>query len=199
METKTSDERLAGVAALAAGIAWVTWAVLNARSHGGLDVGVPAVTERLARAGQLLMAAWNVLLIPAALALQQRADGRTERARLATVCGIASLLFWAFGGATHRITPALEVTYLALSGVWWCGIGAAMRPSTRWFGALTFVLGLFALWDAALTALEPVPFSLYLTASPKLPLSILWDFALAYILLRPARRLATPQSVASAF
>jgi hypothetical protein len=45
-------------------------------------------------------------------------------------------------------------------------------------------LGVLAEWDAVLTAFEPVPFSLYLTAAPKLPLSILWDFALAFVLLR---------------
>jgi len=50
------------------------------------------------------------------------------------------------------------------------------------------MLGAFSLWDAVLTAFEPVAFSLYLTAAPKLPLSILWDFALAFVLLRaPAR------------
>jgi len=38
-------------------------------------------------------------------------------------------------------------------------------------------------WDAVLAAFEPVPFSLYRTAAPKLPLSILWDFVLAFVLL----------------
>lgn len=92
--------------------------------------------------------------------------------------------FWAYGGATHSITPALEVSYLVLSSVWWCGIGATLWPSNKVFGALTIALGVFAFWDALLTALEPVPFALYLTAAPKLPLSILWDFALGYVLLR---------------
>jgi len=57
------------------------------------------------------------------------------------------------------------------------------------------LLGVFAFWDAALTAFEPVPFALYVTAAPKLPLSILWDFALAYFLFRrslfPSTRIAT--------
>jgi hypothetical protein len=42
-----------------------------------------------------------------------------------------------------------------------------------------------------LTSLVQVPFALYVTAAPKLPLSIIWDFALAWTLL-PARRLAEP-------
>ena len=154
-----------------------------------MDVGAAAVGERLARVGQLLMVAWNVLLIPGAVSLHTRLVALApERVRIATVCGIASLLFWSYGGATHTITPALEVSYLFLSAAWWVGIGATARHANKWFGVLTLVLGAFALWDAVLTAFEPVPFSLYLTAAPKLPLSILWDFALAFVLLRaPAR------------
>jgi hypothetical protein len=45
------------------------------------------------------------------------------------------------------------------------------------------VLAAFALWDAILTSCEPVPWALYLTAAPKLPLAIIWDFWLAWILL----------------
>jgi hypothetical protein len=179
-----ADSLLAGLGAALAGIAWITWAALNARTHGGLDVGGAAVGERLARVGQLLMVAWNVLLIPAAVSLYSRLVALApERMRVATVCGIASLLFWAYGGATRTITPALEVSYLLLSAVWWSGIGATARHTANWFGVFTMVLGAFAAWDALLTAFEPVPFSLYVTAAPKLPLSILWDFALAFVLL----------------
>ncbi len=139
----------------------------------------------MARTGALLMVGWNLFLIPAALVLYDTlVDSHPYRVRLATVCGLASLLFWAYGGATHGITPALEVSYLVLSAVWWCGIGATLWPRNKAFGALTIALGAFAFWDAVLTALEPVPFALYLTAAPKLPLSILWDFALGYSLIR---------------
>lgn len=187
MPEQTRDSSLAGVAAALAGVAWITWAAINARTHGGLDVGAAAVGIRLGRAGQLLMVAWNVLLIPAALSLYSRLlTVHPERVRLSTACGLASLLFWAYGGATHGITPALEVTYISLSAVWWCGIGATMWSTSKWFGGLTLVLGVFAAWDAVLTALEPIPFALYVTAAPKLPLSILWDFALAVLLLRPS-------------
>jgi hypothetical protein len=150
----------------------------------------------MARAGALLMVAWNLLLIPAALVLHaDLIDAHPYRIRLATTCGLASLLFWAYGGATRGITPTLEVSYLVLSSVWWCAIGVTLRPSNRLFAGLTIALGVFAFWDALLTAFEPVPFALYLTAAPKLPLSILWDFALGYVLLRrvvlPATRFAT--------
>jgi hypothetical protein len=179
---------LAGISALAAGVAWITWAAVNTRTHGGLDAGASVVGEPMARAGALLMVAWNVLLLPAALALHAELSPRApERMRVATLAGIASLLFWAFGGATHTITPALEVSYIALSAVWWGGVGATILPARRAFGVFTIVLALFAGWDALLTAWEPVPFGLYMTAAPKLPLSIVWDFWLALVLLRPSR------------
>lgn len=150
----------------------------------------------MSRVGALLMVAWNLLLIPAALVLYGAlVDSHPHRVRVATACGLASLLFWAYGGATHGITPALEVSYLVLSAVWWLGIGATLWPTNKVFGGLTIVLGAFALWDALLTGLEPVPFALYLTAAPKLPLSILWDFGLGYLLVRrsgaPTTQLAT--------
>lgn len=185
MQTDARETRFAAVAAFFAGVAWVLWAVMNTWTHGGLDAGAAAVGERLSRAGTLLMVGWNLLLIPAALILYVNlVDLNPSRVRLATACGLASLLFWAYGGATHGITPALEVSYLVLSGVWWCGLGATLWPGSKGFGGLTLALGAFAFWDALLTAFEPVPFALYLTAAPKLPLSILWDFALAYFLVR---------------
>jgi hypothetical protein len=177
---------LPGIGALGAGIAWVVWAAINTRTHGGLDAGAAAVGERLARVGALLMVAWNVLLLPAAVALD--AEMRTSAAevtRLVTLAGIASLLFWAYGGATHTITPTLEVSYLALSAFWWGGLGVHLRRTRPMFGMFTLILAAFALWDATLTAFEPISFSLYLTAAPKLPLAIVWDFWVAWTFLSP--------------
>jgi len=42
-------------------------------------------------------------------------------------------------------------------------------------------------WDSLLTALWPLPFGLYLTAAPKLPLSMAWDFLLGLTLWRANR------------
>ncbi|MGE5730746.1 MAG: hypothetical protein ACM37U_02335, partial [Gemmatimonas sp.] len=66
---------------------------------------------------------------------------------------------------------------------WWGGLGAHLRRRRPAFGMFTLVLAAFALWDAVLTACEPVPWSLYLTAAPKLPLAIIWDFWLAWVLV----------------
>jgi hypothetical protein len=190
---------LASACALGAGLAWIAWAVINSRTHGGLDVGPPAIGEGVARTGALLMVAWNVLLLPAALVLHEHLESAApSRMRLVTLAGIASLLFWAFGGATHTITIPLEVSYIALSAVWWGGLGLALRGGHRWFGTFTLVLAAFALWDAVLTIWAGVPFTLYLTAAPKLPLSIVWDFWLAWLLFTPrvgAERALAPQSI----
>ena len=61
--------RIAGIMAFLAGAAWIAWAVINTITHGGLDAGVPAVSASLARAGRLLIAGFNLFLIPAALVL----------------------------------------------------------------------------------------------------------------------------------
>lgn len=187
--TTARSALIPSLCAAGAGVAWVTWAVLNARTHGGLDAGAPAVGEGLARVGALLMVAWNVLLLPAAIDLGLRYDKEApDLARSATVAGIAGLLFWAYGGASHGITPVLEVTYIALSAAWWLGIGLLVRRERVVFGTFTVVLGAFAAWDAFLTAFVSVPFALYATAAPKLPLSIVWDFWLAWVLWEDWRR-----------
>jgi len=117
--------------ALGAGLAWIAWIVINSRTHGGLDVGQPAVGAGVARTGALLMVAWNVLLLPAALVLHQHLQATAPaRMRVVTLAGIASLLLWAFGGATRTITTPLEVSYIALSAVWWLA-GAFMERRSR--------------------------------------------------------------------
>jgi hypothetical protein len=180
----TRGRLLPGLAALGAGFAWVVWAVINTRTHGGLDVGAAAVGDRLARVGALLTVAWNLLLLPAAMVLDGAVRKHApETASLTTLAGIVALLFWAYGGATHSITPALEVSYLMLSALWWAGLGAHLRREHPAFAIFTLLLAAFALWDAILTSCEPVPWALYLTAAPKLPLAIVWDFWLAWILL----------------
>jgi hypothetical protein len=180
--------RIAGVTALLAGTAWIAWAAINIQTHGGLDAGPPTVSASLALVGRLLTAAFNLFLVPAALALWSWL--KPERPALTAVvslCGLASLLLWACGAITERITPHVEVTYLALSGVWWCGLGVMLWSRLRFLGAFTLILGVFALWDSLLTALWPLPFGLYLTAAPKLPLSMAWDFLLGLTLWRAAR------------
>jgi hypothetical protein len=177
----------------------VLWAVMNIVTRGGFDEGVPAVSTRLFELGQLLEVSWNLLLIPAALVLREWLRPKSPNLMLLyTVCGVASLLYWAYGGATQGITPILEVSYLLLSGVWWLGVGLVLRSERRALSTFTVILGLFALLDGVLSFLEPLPFYVYLTATPKLPLSIIWDFWIGVVLLRALAAQIQPGSSAAA-
>jgi hypothetical protein len=177
-------DKIAGLAALLAGLAWIGWAVVNGATGGMLDSGDGAVGLRLAKLGQLFTIAWNLLLIPAALVLWKRLQqDDSEQILLYTVWGVLSLSLWAIGGAARINSPMLEVCYLLLSGVWWTGIGMALQTRNKIFGTFTIILGAFSLLDATLSFLEPMPFYIYVLAAPKLPLAIVWDFWLGYFLL----------------
>lgn len=198
MNDERISRRIAGVAAIVAGVAMVLWAVINVVTYGGLDVGVPAVSTRLVKLGQLLEVSWNLLLIPAALVLWKWLQPKSPGLMLLyTVCGVASLLYWAYGSATQGITPILEVSYLLLSGVWWLGVGLVLRGERRALGTFTVILGLFALLDGVLSFLEPLPFYVYLTAAPKLPLSTIWDFWIGVVLMSRLTARIQPSSSAA--
>jgi len=186
MNDEQGAERIAGIAAVLSGACWVMWAVGNTLSHGGLADGSGVFAgPRLAKVGPLLTAGWNLLLVPAALALWRRLHlSRPDLVLLYTVAGILSLTFWAFGGVT-RITPTLEITYLALAAVWWIGIGSSLRThGRRSLGTFTMIVGCFAALDALLCFCEPVPFALFVLAAPKLPLAATWSIVIGIVLCR---------------
>ena len=172
--------RFAGVASILAGCCWIVGIIVG--SDGNDDPSNASV--RIAKLSQLMIAGWNLLLVPTALVMWRRLqDANPESIGLYTICGIISLMFWAYGGATHGITPSLEIVYLLLSAVWWIGIGNALRMEQKALGIFTLTLGLFALLDAVLSFFEPMPFYIYVLAAPKLPLSIIWDFSIGAYLL----------------
>jgi hypothetical protein len=182
--------KIAGISAILAGIAWLVWIFLNISTNGELDTDGAAISLRLAKFGQLLMIAWNLLLIPAAIFFGNRFYPKDETPALfLTICGVVSQMFWAYGGATRGITPMLEVTYLFLSGIWWLGSGLMLRGRWKMTGNFTVVVGAFALLDALLSFLEPVPFWIYALAAPKLPLAIIWNFWIGVFLLRTGGRI----------
>jgi len=183
------DIQIAGWIGVGAGFAWVGWIGLNLATHGGLDVGAPAISERLIRVGGLLMGAQNLLTVPAVLVLRAWLRGPArERVDWWAICGLISLSFWAYASASGTNSLGLEATYLALSAVWWLGIGQAILPRRRALGAFTIVLGGFALLDSIFSAVGGVPFWLYLTAAPKVPLSVIWVFWAAGMLVRLGRQ-----------
>ncbi len=193
MSAERISRRVSGVTAILAAVASISWIVLNGLTRGGLDADAAAVSPSVIRLGQLLMVSWNLLLIPAALFLWRWLEHRNPHLMLLyTVCGIASLLFWAYGGATRGITQVLETTYLLLSGVWWLGVGSVLRDERKGLGIFTMVLGSLTLIDAVVTFLEPVPFFLLPIAGLKLPLSLIWVVWVGVALLaRPAAESAT--------
>lgn len=185
--------RIAGAAAILSGVAWVGWAVLNGTHHGQVDEYPAVVGARVYKAGALLTAGWQLLLIPAVLALWQwLRPKRPSLVSLYSVCGAVSVCFWAYGGATHSITPPLETTYLLLSGVWWMGVGFELRSDTKALGYFTMVLGMFALLDGLFSFLEPMPAAIYALAAPKLPLALVWSFWMGgKLIVRNAERTAS--------
>ena len=197
MNAQTDEERrfgrLAGVAAILSGMAWMAWAVLNVTHHGQVDVYPPVMGARLYKAGALLTAGWNLLLIPAALALWQWLHPKRPSLVLVySVCGAVSLCFWAYGGATHGITPPLETAYLLLSSVWWTGVGYELRSEAKALGYFTVGLGIFALLDGVFSFLEPMPPAIYALAAPKVPLALVWSFWMGgKLIARNAERTAS--------
>jgi hypothetical protein len=187
--SEKSDERLfmrvAGTAAILSGAAWLAWAVLNGLTHGGMELMPPAGNARLVNIGELLTAAWNLLLIPCALAIWRWLEAkRPSLMLLYTVSGVFSLAFWGYGGATHGITPALETCYLFMSAVWWTGTGLVLWQESRGAGLLTIVLGMFTGLDCVMTLFEPLPDWVFAISAPKLPLAALWSVSIGVLLLK---------------
>lgn len=176
--------RLAGCTALVSAAAWITWAILNSVTHGGLDSG-RGIDARVFKLAGVLTAGWNLLLIPAAFALWKLLEQRNPaRVLLYTMSGIGALFFWAYGGATHGITASLETTYLLMGGIWWVGIGQELRQERRVFGTYTVLLGLMTCLDGVFTILEPLPDLIYMIAAPKLPMALVWSLWVGILLLR---------------
>ena len=187
MDDNRKADRVAAVAAIAAGLAWVAWTVLNSWTRGGLESEAGLASPRLARLAPLLTAGWNLLLIPAALSLwRQLSPISPGLVLIYTAAGVTSLAFWAFGGLT-RITPALEITYLALSAVWWLGVGSVLWRERPALAVLTIAAGGFSALDSALCALEPVPGPVFALAAPKLPLCAAWSILVGVTCCAPAR------------
>ena len=155
--------RIAGLAAIASGLASLAWLV-------GL-APTPEFPDRW-------ITIWNLLLIPAGAWLGfvlVRANGPllAAVAGLSALAGIASCVLW----ATSWQRADLEALWIALSAAWWIPTGLLLvRRGPRWLGWFTVVLGVFAGLDAFVTWAGNEGF-LFLLASPKLPLAWIWAFA----------------------
>lgn len=153
------------------------------RTHGrGLEGAVQPGATRPALLGPLLTAAWNLLPVPAALALGRRFQPASPSlVPVFTASGILSLAFRTFGAVT-RITPALEGH---VPGALRRLVARyRRRPADVALGLFTIVLGAFAGLDAVLCVLEPLPFALFVLAAPKLPLAAGWSLFVGVVLYR---------------
>jgi hypothetical protein len=160
---------IAGVAAIGSGAVQV-----GAFFLGGLGLTVEQ--------GVLL---WNLLLIPATLVLGvSRFRSAPVTAVIATVAGVASCCLWAAAAASGGSSTAIpEWSWVGLSAAWWLALGVALWSGHRALGVFTFVVGLAALGDVAVTFPEnlgvTVPWEVYGTVGgAKLPLAMLWAFVI---------------------
>ena len=160
---------LAGLAAIASGAVQV----------GAFFLGGLGLTEEQ---GVLL---WNLLLIPAALVLGVSLVRRAPvAAAIATITGVTSCSLWAAAAASGASSTSIpEWSWIGLSAVWWLALGVALLPSHRALGVFTFIVGIAALGDVAVTLPETagvvVPWEVYGTVGgAKLPLAMLWSFVI---------------------
>src|SRR3954464_10182432 len=110
-----SIQAFAGWTAILAGICWLIWIAANYFTGDSS----PTDSPRLTKLAQAMTAGWNLFLIPAAAVLYRKLnDESSDLVVVLTGCGIISLLFWGYGGASNTITPGLEVVYLILCGGW---------------------------------------------------------------------------------
>ena len=151
---------LAGVFALAAGLAYLCYWPILARPDWAIT-------------------AWNLLIIPTAVYLGVRLASRGWAvAATSTAAGIAASLLW----ATSFRNPGLEPWWIGLAAIWWLGFGWLLLPSHRATGILTLALGVATVLDFFVTLLD-IGFPMLALAGLKLPLSTLWSFWIGAVLI----------------
>ena len=158
--------RLAGLLALASGVAYVAFFLLGGSGP------------------EAWILAWNLLIIPPALYLALVvARRRAILAAISTTAGVAASLLWAFASRV----PTFEPWWIGLAAVWWLGVGWLLRADRRGLAMFTLVLGAAAVVDFVLTAVG-APMPIYALGGFKIPLTIIWSFWLGVSLLRDPGR-----------
>lgn len=180
--------RLAGLAAVLSGALQSAYLVINVAFAGGSIGSLPTETG-FQSLGRILMVAWSLLLIPTAISLM--AWLQRERILLPllySVLGVISLLMWAYGAATHRLSPTLQASSLLLASVWWMGTGTEMTEQRKLLGAFTFFVGVAALLEIMVANIEPFGRFTWL-GELRLPLVLVWSLWMGFeLLLRPPDR-----------
>src|SRR5262245_22371570 len=155
---------LAGLLALASGLAYAAWPLL-----GQPDWAITA---------------WNLCLIPVALYLGLLLTPRGPLLAAVSVgAGIGASLLWAVG---FRHASA-EPWWIGLAAVWWLSLGWLLLPVRRATGVFTILLGVATAVDFVVTALGLGQPWLVL-GGLKLPLSTVWSVWIGVLLIRSATR-----------
>ncbi|MGI9076017.1 MAG: hypothetical protein ACR2G6_01665 [Gemmatimonadaceae bacterium] len=183
-------DRRAGLAALVAAAAWLTWVVLDASTGGALDGPRSGPNAAWGWLGTGLLVTWTGLVVPAALALCRALRRSAPRVvPAATAAGIFSLGLWGVAALARWWPAGLEPAFLALSAVWWLGIARPLRGARPRLGTLTLALGVAAACDAIVTAGEGrLPgWTFPVFGGAKLPLQLVWTITVGVALWRGTR------------
>jgi hypothetical protein len=160
-----------------------TWNAPAGRLAGALAIGSGVAYLAFFLGGAVVeawIAAWNLLIIPAAVYTGVVVSRRgAVVAAISTVGGVAASLLWAFAYAD----PRLEPWWIGLAAVWWLGLGWLLRPDRRRLATFTLILGVAAAVDFVLTLLD-APMPIYALGGFKIPLTNVWTFWIGASLLR---------------
>jgi hypothetical protein len=155
---------IAGGFALASGLAYIVYAF----PPEGPDVAITA---------------WNLLIIPAAMYLGAELAWRgLITSAVSTAAGIIASLIWALAYDSRTLEP----WWIGLGAAWWLGLGWLLQSEQRALGQFTLLLGVAAIFDLVVTALNP-PMPIYLLGAFKLPLTVAWSFWIGVTLIRDPR------------
>lgn len=166
-----------------------------------IAAGVCAVASAIASVAYVTLgqpdwaiAAWNLLLLPAAVYLGLRFGARLPLlAAGATAAGIGASLLWAY----EFRDAGMEPWWLGLAAAWWIGIGLCMRYEWRWMAALTLALGVAAAVDFVVTLLG-LPQPWLALGGLKLPLTTVWSIAIGIVIVREAIAGSPPLAIRAA-
>nr|WSX52646.1 right-handed parallel beta-helix repeat-containing protein [Streptomyces sp. NBC_00974] len=121
---------------------------------------------------QIALAVAAVLLLVGGLLWWRRL--RTSRlAAAATLLGVAGLALDVAGSTMGLVASFVPALALLCLGLWWTGIGVALRPDRPWLARLTLLLAALTLLDAFDKAVLMIPW---------IPLSPAWIRALVAVL-----------------
>ncbi|GAA3109880.1 hypothetical protein GCM10020254_64870 [Streptomyces goshikiensis] len=105
---------------------------------------------------QLAAAVAAVLLLVGGVLWWRRLRG-SRLGTAASLLGLAGLVLDVAGSTMPLTATPVPALALLLTGLWWTGVGLALRPDRPWFARLTLLLGGLTLLDAFDKAVLMIP------------------------------------------